>query len=76
MATTSNKSIAMRATNNWSFGEGLIYSEIGIQLNISAEAVRSHVKNIYEKLNVRNKTKVISKYRKWQVIAAAVTLSV
>jgi len=43
---------------------GLIYKEIGIKLNISAETVRSHVKSIYEKLNVRNRTEAIAKYRK------------
>jgi len=44
--------------------KGLIYSEIGRELNIGEETVRSHVKQICRKLNVRNRIEAIAKF--WQ----------
>ena len=44
--------------------KGLIYSEIGRELNIGAETVRSYVKQICRKLNVRNRIEAIAKF--WQ----------
>ena len=44
--------------------KGLIYSEIGGELNIGAETVRSYVKQICRKLNVRNRIEAIAKF--WQ----------
>jgi DNA-binding NarL/FixJ family response regulator len=41
---------------------GLVSREIGVELNISSETVRSHLKHIYKKLNVRNKIRAIAKY--------------
>lgn len=41
---------------------GLIYKEIGAKLDISPETVRSHVKNICEKLHVSGRTEAISLY--------------
>lgn len=43
---------------------GFIYREIATKLNIGSETVRSHVKHIYKKLNVRNRTTAIAKYNK------------
>lgn len=40
---------------------GLSYKMIGFELNISYETVRSHVKKIYEKLNVASLTEVVAK---------------
>jgi DNA-binding NarL/FixJ family response regulator len=43
---------------------GLIYSEIGHELDIGVETVRSYVKQICRKLNVRNRIEAIAKF--WQ----------
>jgi DNA-binding NarL/FixJ family response regulator len=40
---------------------GLSYKMIGADLSISYETVRSHVKNIYEKLHVASLTEVVAK---------------
>jgi len=42
---------------------GFIYKEIGARLNISAETVRSHVKNICEKMHVRSRLEAVAKHR-------------
>jgi DNA-binding NarL/FixJ family response regulator len=42
---------------------GFIYKEIGAKLNISAETVRSHVKNICEKMHVRSRLEAVAKHR-------------
>jgi DNA-binding NarL/FixJ family response regulator len=42
---------------------GLLYKEIAHSLNISTETVRTHVRNIYEKLQVRTRTEAINKLR-------------
>jgi len=44
--------------------EGANYKEIALQLFISWETVRSHVKNIYEKLKVNSKAEAVSKILK------------
>jgi DNA-binding NarL/FixJ family response regulator len=44
--------------------KGLIYSEICRELNIGVETVRSYVKQICRKLNVRNRIEAIGKF--WQ----------
>jgi DNA-binding NarL/FixJ family response regulator len=41
---------------------GLLYKEIALQLSISPETVRRHCFNIYEKLNVNNRTEALNKY--------------
>jgi DNA-binding CsgD family transcriptional regulator len=43
--------------------EGYIYKEIGDEMKIAAETVRSHVKHICQKLHVRNKVEAIAKHR-------------
>jgi len=42
---------------------GFIYKEIGAKLNISPETVRSHVKNICEKMHVRSRLEAVAKHR-------------
>ena len=42
--------------------EGCLYKEIGDQLSISAVTVRSHLRNIYEKLHVRTRTEAVVKF--------------
>lgn len=42
--------------------EGLSYTEIGKQLFISPETVRTHIKNVYKALHVNNKVEAIRKY--------------
>ncbi len=42
--------------------KGLMYKEIANKLSLSAETVRKHVYNIYEKLHVNNRVAAINKY--------------
>lgn len=44
--------------------EGLRYKEIADQLFISLDTVRTHIRNIYLKLEVSNKTEAINRFRK------------
>ncbi len=48
--------------------EGLKYEEIAARLFISVNTVRSHVKVIYGKLNVNNRTKAIAQARQLQLV--------
>ena len=41
--------------------EGLRYKEIAVQFGISIETVRSHARNIYEKLHVQSRTEALNK---------------
>lgn len=41
--------------------QGLLYKEIGEKLFISPQTVRTHIRNIYEKLHVTSKTDAINK---------------
>lgn len=41
--------------------EGLRYKEIGVKLFISVETVRTHIHNIYEKLEVNSRTEALNK---------------
>ncbi|HEU0064433.1 MAG TPA: response regulator transcription factor [Flavisolibacter sp.] len=41
--------------------KGLRYKEIASDLNISTETVRSHARNIYEKLHVQSRTEALNK---------------
>jgi DNA-binding NarL/FixJ family response regulator len=42
--------------------QGLLYKEIAQQLSISIDTVKKHCKNIYPKLNVRNRTEAANYY--------------
>jgi DNA-binding NarL/FixJ family response regulator len=44
-----------------SLAKGLRYKEIASKLNIGIETVRSHARNIYEKLQVQSRTEAINK---------------
>ena len=41
--------------------QGLVYKEIGEKMFISPQTVRTHIRNIYEKLQVTSKTEAINK---------------
>jgi DNA-binding NarL/FixJ family response regulator len=43
--------------------KGLLYKEIGIQLDISENTVRTYIKRIYEKLHVNSRTEAVAKFR-------------
>ena len=42
--------------------EGFLYKEIAVKLNVTIDAIKKHAHNIYEKLQVRNRSEVIRKY--------------
>lgn len=42
--------------------QGLLYKEIAQHLSISLDTVKKHCKNIYPKLNVRNRTEAANYY--------------
>jgi DNA-binding NarL/FixJ family response regulator len=42
--------------------EGLMYKEVAHQLFISIDTVRTHVRKIYEKLEVHSRTEALNKY--------------
>jgi len=42
--------------------QGLAYKQIGDQLGISINTIRSHLRHIYEKLHVQSRTEAVAKY--------------
>jgi DNA-binding NarL/FixJ family response regulator len=66
MRTTDNsdviKSLSTRENEILQLlGKGLLYKEIADKLGISANTVRLHIHNIYEKLHVHNRTEALNK---------------
>ena len=43
--------------------KGMLYKEIGSQLKISENTVRTYIKRIYEKLHVNSRTEAVAKFR-------------
>ena len=41
--------------------EGLLYKEAADRLGLSVDTIRAHLRNIYKKLRVRNRTEAILK---------------
>jgi DNA-binding NarL/FixJ family response regulator len=44
--------------------EGLMYKEIAEKLFVSLDTVKTHIKNIYQKIHVRTRTEAVVKYYK------------
>jgi DNA-binding NarL/FixJ family response regulator len=44
---------------------GYRYKEIGTRLTISLDTVRTHIRHIYEKMQVRSRTEATARYLKW-----------
>lgn len=42
--------------------QGLAYKQIGDQLDISINTIRTHLRHIYEKLHVQSRTEAVAKY--------------
>jgi DNA-binding NarL/FixJ family response regulator len=42
--------------------KGYLYKEIASHLSISVETVRTHLRNIYDKLHVRTRTEAVLKF--------------
>jgi DNA-binding NarL/FixJ family response regulator len=42
--------------------QGHLYKEIADELNISLETVRTHIRRVYEKLQVNTRTEAVVKY--------------
>ncbi len=46
--------------------DGFRYREIGERLGISLDTVRTHIRHIYEKMQVRSRTEATSRYLRWE----------
>jgi LuxR family maltose regulon positive regulatory protein len=51
-----------------SMAEGLTYNEIASQIMVSLNTVRTHVKNIYSKLNVHKRSQAIAKAKELNIL--------
>ena len=47
---------------------GRLNKEIGSELNIHTETVKKHLKNIYYKINARNRIEAVQHFIKWQSV--------
>jgi DNA-binding NarL/FixJ family response regulator len=64
-ATKTSTSVSLTKREEEILGflaQGYFYKEIAGTLSISVETVRTHIRNIYEKLQVRTRTEAILKY--------------
>ncbi|HEX8335074.1 MAG TPA: helix-turn-helix transcriptional regulator [Segetibacter sp.] len=62
--TSSDESLTQRETEVLkSLAEGNTYQEIADVLFISHETVKQHLKNIYRKMNVKNKIQAINRMK-------------
>lgn len=52
------------------FVNGFSYKEVGYKLDVKLDTVRSHIRNIYKKLNVRSKTEAVMKVIETSLIDA------
>lgn len=43
--------------------KGMTYREISLQLGVTAETVKKHLKNIYKKFHVQNKIEALNKFK-------------
>ena len=59
-ALVNELSTREREIIHW-LAQGMVYKEIGEKLFISPQTVRTHLRNIYEKLQVNSKTEAINK---------------
>ncbi|OCT16362.1 hypothetical protein A8709_02720 [Paenibacillus pectinilyticus] len=48
--------------------DGLTNKEIGVQMNIAAETVKSHIKNVYRKLDVNNRIQAIQRAKELNIL--------
>lgn len=46
--------------------QGFRYREIGERLGISLDTVRTHIRHIYEKMQVQSRTEATSRYLRWE----------
>jgi DNA-binding NarL/FixJ family response regulator len=49
--------------------EGKMYKEVSVRLGIAMETTKKHIRNIYGKLDVQNKTEAVNKWRMYRNIA-------
>jgi NarL family two-component system response regulator LiaR len=49
--------------------EGKMYKEVSVRLGIAMETTKKHIRNIYGKLEVQNKTEAVNKWRMFRNIA-------
>ncbi len=53
---------AIEQVQSWLWSRGYLYKEIAVELSIGVETVRTHLRRIYEKLQVRTRTEAVVKY--------------
>ena len=63
MPSNSNHLTEREAQILTELGKGLTYQEIAESLFISENTVRTHIRHIYKKLGVRNRTSALNKWR-------------